>query len=122
MYIAEGTLSSVQRRAKKMPTLHPIEISLFYSSDTVEKRLQGSALYANPNLLLKEFIVGRIYINYNFYGLEHNNDRFFREFLSPVALTTQTFHVSLGGPWELACLILYFLINLIYYSKIEALT
>jgi len=74
MYIAEGTLSSVQRRAKKMPTLHPIEISLFYSSDTVEKRLQGSALYANPNLLLNDCKSGRIDINNNIYWLKHDND------------------------------------------------
>ena len=63
-----------------MPTLHPIEISLFYSSETVEKRLQGLALYANPNLLLKEFIVGRIDINNNFYRLEYVTIDFFVNF------------------------------------------
>jgi hypothetical protein len=63
-----------------MPTLHPIEISLFYSFDTVEKRLQGSAVYANPNVLLNEFIAGRTDINNNICKLEHDNHRFFREF------------------------------------------
>ncbi len=74
MNITQRTPSSLERRAKKMPTLHPTEIPLFYSSETVEKRLQGSALYAYPNLLLNEFIVGRIDINYIFYRLEHKND------------------------------------------------
>jgi len=74
MNITQRNPSSVERRAKKMPTLHPIEISLFYSSDTVEKRLQGSALYANPNLLLDDCKSGRIDINNNIYGLKHDND------------------------------------------------
>jgi hypothetical protein len=105
-----------------MPTLHPIEISLFYLSGMVEKRLQGSTLYANPNLLLNEFMAGRIDINNNICKLEHDNHRFFLEFQWDFAWSAQTCHVSLGGPRELACLVLYFLINLIYYSKINALT